>query len=227
LGTNQRSRRLRRAAKRGNNVLLPLTKVPSLKTFVEKVTPPEIDIKLNYSFNKLLTAAGSAVVAVRFNPNAAYDVDPTLGSTSTPGFAEWAAIYNFYRVVAFSYDAEFVNNEAFPVICWSFASNTDPTTAATSIITSNPLTKTGILSSKTGNDRHKVRGRHMISGIVGTDAVEYEDNYRALTNAVPADLVWLAFGLHSATGANLTLGAVLWGNITMFVRFYDRKILSS
>jgi hypothetical protein len=38
--------------------------------------------------------------------NSAYDVDTTLGSTSTPGFAEWAAFFSNYRVWSTAVRAE-------------------------------------------------------------------------------------------------------------------------
>lgn len=206
--------------------LLPLTRVPALNTFSEPAIPPEMDVQLSYPFIKTLSAAAAAVAA-RLYTNAAYDVDPTLGSTSTPGFAEWAALYNFYRVVAYSYDITFVNNEAFPIIAWTLSSNTDPGLGATSVSSSNPLGASLVLSAKTGLDKGMIARTHRVSHVIGSDAVEYEDNYRALVSGVPADLAWLGFGIQSISGANVTNGASIFGHLRMFVRFYDRKILAS
>jgi hypothetical protein len=52
-------------------------------------------------FSETLTITESAAGAGAFNfyrLNSAYDVDTSVGSTSTPGFAEWSSFFTNYRV---------------------------------------------------------------------------------------------------------------------------------
>jgi len=45
-----------------------------------------------------IPAGAGTFITRRFRPSAAFDIDPLLGSTATPGFAELAALYQYYRV---------------------------------------------------------------------------------------------------------------------------------
>jgi len=56
--------------------------------------------RLRYAKTYQSNNAGVNVTNFRFNPVYAYDVDPILGSTALTGFAEYAALYRFYRVQA-------------------------------------------------------------------------------------------------------------------------------
>lgn len=56
-------------------------------------------VLLTYSSVINITEGAAGAGAARyFRLNGVYDVDTTLGSTSTPGFSEWAAFYQNYRV---------------------------------------------------------------------------------------------------------------------------------
>jgi len=201
--------------------LIPQIANDPMTTWREFVSPNEQDVKLCYPAVKVL-ATGVTHSSVRFTPNSAYDVDPTLGSTSTPGFASWAGLFGYYRVVGFDYEADFVNTEALPIVCYSFATNTDPGTTMQLAYVGNPLTQTMSLAAKGGMDRGKLTGSVSIAHILGSRSVEQADSLRALTNASPADLVWLGLGCTTITGANLAVGVAIYVKFTLYVRFYDR-----
>jgi len=67
------------------------------------VPPSSRRIRLTWvgAYNLTESAVGVGVEKI-LRLNAAYDVDPSVGSTSTPGFAEQAAIFANYRVWATS-----------------------------------------------------------------------------------------------------------------------------
>jgi len=179
--------------------------------------------RLKFPTTKVLST-GTNVSSVRFTANGAYDVDPTLGSTSTPGFAEWAAFYGFYRVKGVGIEVGFVTQETLKACqAYIYFSNTDPGTSANFSVTANPLSKVGVMGVSAGKSTCKLRQYKKVSQILGSNTTFTDDNYRALTNAVPADLVWIACGAQTLDGTNFTGSVVMQILITMDVEFYDRK----
>lgn len=188
--------------------------------------PSEVNVRLKYAVYYTTTAAAT-FKNLRFNPNAAYDVDPTLGSTSTPFFAEWAALYKFYRVIGYSYKIQIVNKETFPVTIIIMNTNTDPGTGATLLgLAGNPRVTTYVLPGSAGPCTHVFRGSHRVADIVGSRAVENDDNFCALTNARPANVIWLTIGADTTSASNLTNGMVQSVEITMLVRFYEPALFA-
>jgi hypothetical protein len=186
------------------------------------IQPPERDVMLCFPF--AFTLGSSATISRRFTVNGAYDVDPTVGSTSTPGFAEYAAFYNFYRVVRCSYRVSISNTDALPVVAYVYFSNSDPGTGLPYTVIGNPLCKWKLLSAGGGGyDTVTLGDTQTIATILGSNEVEVGEQYRALTNAVPADLAWMTVGVHTPSGTALTAGAVnVVVSIRMLTRFFDR-----
>jgi len=189
------------------------------------IIPPETDVLLSFQVNKLITNAAGTTAMVRFQPNAAYDVDPILGSTNTPGFAEWATLYAYYRVVKVGYKIEICNNEAFPVRSYALFQNTDPGTVGNLQFPGNPMAKSYLLSAKGGMDRTTLTDTKQVATIVGARGVETEDNYRAAVTGNPLDLIYLGIGGNSIGISFLPNGITCSGVIKMWVRFYDPKSL--
>ena len=88
--------------------------------------PSRLRTTLKYNTSGILNNAGVVFANVRLKPTDAYDVDPTLGSTSMPGFTELAAIYRYYRVRACLFKADFSNRESFPLMAYVALVNQDP-----------------------------------------------------------------------------------------------------
>lgn len=87
--------------------------------------PPRLQPTLRYSVFKFMTNAGVNATNVRFVPTYAYDVDPIGATTAMAGFAEYAAMYRFYRVFASSITVNFANKEAFNAVVYIMPSNAD------------------------------------------------------------------------------------------------------
>jgi hypothetical protein len=169
---------------------------------------------------------------VRYRPTAAYDVDPLLASTATPGFNEYAAFYKFYRVHAFAYRVTFVNLEtACPVLAYCFPSQLDPganiSYSTASEWQGNPYFKARQMSPKGGMDRTTISGYVGIKKFVGSKTANYDDNYSAQTNAVPNNNVYLSIGGLSSATAFTTLGVAFQFRVTMYVEFYERVTLTA
>jgi len=183
-----------------------------------------LTVKLRYPIRGTLAGAVTAV-SKRWQPNAAYDVDPVLGSTSTPGFAEYAALYTYYRVQSFKVHVKFSNLDNLSVALYSVVSNTDPGTGGTNYYdyAQSAFGRTYELApfySGTGSVTH--RQSVNISKLIGMPVTQ-ADSFRAVTTGNPSDLVFWGFGIYSNAGSNFANGVGYDGYIEMNVRFYSRQ----
>lgn len=191
---------------------------------VERICPDEMEVVLTYPQTFALTVAG-VVLAKRFTPNAAYDVDPNLGSTSTPGFAEWAALYTFYRVTGYRVVSEVRTLETFPVSVFSINTNIDPGTSGSNYqnYATEPYCKWKVIGPASGANGCRFVHNVDCAKLLGSESIEQADSLRAVTSANPADLLWYGIGVQSTTGSNLTAGTYVTMFIEMRVRFYARR----
>jgi len=77
----------RRTNSRRNNTRFPNAQGRSTAKSVPRVSPDEFDVPLTFRKTGNINT-GDGVYYMRFNPNSAYDVDPSLASTETYGFDE-------------------------------------------------------------------------------------------------------------------------------------------
>jgi len=198
---------------------------PAMPSYARNAVRPETDVVLAFQVNKIALNAAATTCSVRYIPNGAYDVDPVLGSTATPGFTEWMALYSYYRVVKVSYQLDIANNEAVPVRAYCGFTNTDPGTVGSTFLPGNPLYKSKLLAGKGGIDVHRFQDTKTVSTVIGTRGVEVEDNYRGTATSNPVDLIYLEVAGNTVSGAFLGAGITVSGSVRMFIRFYDPKIL--
>lgn len=197
---------------------------PSMKTFSRNIVPPFMRVKLAQKF--LGTLATSQAME-RFNPNSAYQPQVGGATATVPGFSEWAQFYGFYRVYSYSYRIQMSNMEAFPVSVFILNSNNDPGTSTSTTKSVNPLSQEKMLSAKGGSKELTLfTGRHTVASVLGAQAVQQADSYRALISASPSDITWLGIGSQSATGTAYTTGVVWNLTLTMDVEFYDTLLQS-
>lgn len=201
-------------------------------TRAPRLIADETHVTLEWPTTFTLTSVGAQAVSKRWVPNGAYDLDPVLGSTAMPGFAEYATFYSFYRVISYSYFLEVTNNQVFPVSAYVLNTNNDlGLTASNFELYSVAPHCQGILLSgfPSAKGYHAFKGKFEVSRILGSRAPETEDNYRSLTNALPADLVWLSLGINTNSAANLLTAVGVTMKLRLFcnTRFYGRRELAS
>jgi hypothetical protein len=178
--------------------------------------------RLCYVVNKV-TAASVPNSSVRFTPNAAYDVDPTLGSAAMAYFVEWSSFYGFVRVKGFGWDISLVSLEtAKPCRAQCVKSNADPGTTMTSAWGGYAYTQTAELGINSGPSKCTFKGYKSVADILGSDTVYSADSYRSTNNTLPADLVWLGIGVETIDGSNFANGVSITGNIFVDIEWYDR-----
>jgi len=195
----------------------------------ERVMPDEMDVVLGYPIAGQLAAAVTTIAKV-WTPNAPYDVDPVLGSTSTPGFAEWATLYTYYRVFKYRVELEMCNLDTTPTSVYFVHVNENPGTVGTSYLdyAAQAYCSHDMVGNSTGFNKLRYRKTINCAKLLGSVSIETADSTRSLTNAVPADLLFFAIGLRSPASTNLTNGCVYSGFIFMTIRFYGRQnILTS
>jgi hypothetical protein len=193
-----------------------------------KVAPVEaadsLDVKLRYPIRGTLATVGT-VISKRYTPNAAYDVDPVLGSTSTPGFAEYAALYTYYRVHSYTIKIKFSNLDNLGISLYIVHSNTDPGTGGTNYhnYAQSAFGKTFELAPfYSGTGSVTVRQTIQVHKLLGMPILQ-ADSFRSVTTSIPSDLVYMGFGIYSNAGTNFSNGVSFTGTITMHTRFYSRQ----
>jgi hypothetical protein len=193
-----------------------------------RVTPIEsadsLSVRLRYPIRGTLATAGT-VISKRYTPNGAYDVDPVLGSTSTPGFAEYAALYTYYRVQKFRVHVTVSNLDNLSISLYSVVSNTDPGTAGTNYYdyAQSAMGKTFELAPfYSGRGTATINQTVSVPKLLGMSTAQ-ADSFRSVTTSIPTDLVYWGFGIYSNAGTNFANGVGFTGYIEMHVRFYSRQ----
>lgn len=161
-------------------------------------------------------------LSVRFNPNSAYQPLTSGATASTPGYADWAALYGYYRVLGYKYQVTFCNLQTTMVAVWVVNTNADPTTTFTIDVASNRMCQVRDLAAKGGMDRTTVSSRRIpITSIVGSSSPLTDDLYSAVITANPSDVTWMAIGAQSIDGSNLSTGVQAHVRLHQYIQFYD------
>lgn len=189
------------------------------------IAPDELDVRLQFRKYGTMTNGAAPIASVVFNPNAAYDVDPTLGSTETYGFDEYAALYSYYRVVGYSYDVTLTSNSGYPLMTYVMNSNITLPGTSYSLYSTNPYCHSQLIAPLSGAPSTKrFRGYVPISKLAGTPSVESADSFRSLTTGNPADLVWLTIAGEALITTDFINALSYDVKIIMDVRFYSREV---
>jgi hypothetical protein len=187
-----------------------------------------VAVTLKWPVASILTSSGNSTIARRWTPNALYDIDPTFGSTSLPGFAEWINFYQWNVVPSYSYKCTFVNNEAFPVVIYIMNATADPGTTGTNYYeySTAKYGKQITLSSKGGMDRKVVTGRVSVSALTGQN-VFLDNSFRGTSTSNPSTLVYFGIGYNTLTNDFTTAGVTFQLELSVTAHFFIRKLLTT
>lgn len=196
---------------------------------VSNIMPDRYYTRLRYYGSQNLTiAAGAAGVARRWQPSGAYDIDPLLGSTATPGFAEFAAFYDQYRVTVSRIRVEISNTSTTPCQATVVPLNADPGASPTlNTIQSWPNQSYAKVVQVPGIGAPPVRMDCEMSTekIFGSKQVYFDDNFMSLTNTVPTNNWFWAVGL----ATNAFVGSATTYDVAIYIdigcEFFARKQL--
>lgn len=198
-------------------------------------TPASRRVRLVYPENFSLVEGAAGAGAYRFlRMNSLYDVDTTLGSTSVPGFAEWAAFYTNYRVesVAFKIQAAASGASAGTMAQVTFTPNplqpVLPSSPETWGVQPGAIQKTILMYSNGGANRATLVKRYSMPKVfkVTDEQFRSDFDFTATTASNPARQAYLAvtaYGIGSSTPVTLIVNA--W--VSMEVEFFNPTLLSS
>jgi hypothetical protein len=179
---------------------------------------------LRYSTTGLLNNAAVARANSRYNPVNVYDVDPTLGSTSCPGFTEYGQIYRLYRTRSSTCKVTFSNKEIFPVCCYLCPVNTDPgaNNATPQTYLSNKLCKERTVGPLTGNGLCALRDHQTTCDFAGVLDTQQIDTYCGFTNGgtAPTNAWYWMVGVVT-DGTVMSAGVLINVIIEIEVEFFE------
>ncbi len=219
---SRRNNNTKRKVARTGKQLIPRSVRPQMKTWTKRGMPPELDVQLLYTS---FVTAGSGVSSAykRFNPNSY--IPEYSGTQAAAEFVNYAAIYDFYRVVKFRAEFNLVNQDTTTATVVFLCHNEDFNNQTLANLAGNPFAVTRVLGSSSGGASRAQWSKTLnVSTLVGSNAPETADAYRAVINANPDDVVWAGFGLFgTGTMTNGIAGTV---RITQWIRFYNADLTS-
>jgi len=189
---------------------------------------PRLRVNLLFQKQVVVNNVGFTYTNVRFTPTNAYDVDPTLGSTSMAGYSEYANLYRFYRVHSSKILVEFVNQESFGLMAFVSPFNVDPganNSAASNIALSNPRTKQLTLGPATGSSIGRITRSMTTSMIGGVNSQSIFDNYSAGVGSGPGNNWYWVVGMFSPSA--LVNGVFASVRIEIDVEFFEYASIQS
>jgi hypothetical protein len=163
----------------------------------------------------------------RFRPSAAFDIDPALGGTSMPGFAELSQQYSMYRVYGSSIKVTASNpSTTIPVSLIVCPLNQDPSNAMTAanVIASSgqPYAKMKVMPLL-GGPATRISSYMTTVRIFGDPAVNYDHNFSSLVSTVPANNWFWNIAVYS--GATIATNITVNFEIEVDCEFFDRFFL--
>lgn len=173
----------------------------------------------------------STVAGGRYRPSAAYDIDPLIASTSTAYFAEFAAIYNSYRVNSSTLRVKAtnqVNTSGQGIIVVIVPLLEDPGASPTASVVGSwleqPYSKKSMVGTA-GSPAVNIEQTMSTEKIFGTKAVYFDDGHSSLVTTNPSLNWYWAIGAICATAPVSALIVNTYLEIEIEVEFFQRKAL--
>lgn len=197
---------------------------------VNCVMPDRFKTVLRYRTEVPINLSVVPQQGIRFQPSAAYDVDPLVGGTSMKGFLELSQFYSLYRVLSSSCKVESVNpGITTPYLMTLLPLNVDPGSSPTPLIISDyreqPYAKTK-LSALRGGPPISLKQTISTQKMYGSAAVLTDNNFSAGVTSVPINNWYWAIGFDALSVIPSSEGAVIcYVYIEIDLEFSDRKFL--
>jgi hypothetical protein len=170
---------------------------------------------------------GASAYSYRWQPTAAFDVEPLLGGITMPGYDEFAAVYGSYRVRGSRIIVKMTGIGALGATIIVVPLNADPgatPTAATMIAwRSNPYAKSAMVGNS-GSHPSTIKHSMTTAKLFGSNMVETDDSFASLVSTIPTNNWWWAVALYQnfVYAAQPVLSDI---QILCDIEFYDRKFL--
>lgn len=189
-------------------------------------------VRLTWNGTHALTESVAGQGAVNtYKLNSVYDVDDTFGSTSTPGFTEWAAFFANYRVwetsvrIAGSVSGAATGGIAVVTV---FPNATNTFVAGLGMVAPMGVKLVRQADGVGGVHTFDIRKRFHIPTVLRITNAQYnnEADYAAATSANPAKIARFGVSVQGVNSASVVTAAyTIW--VEMLIEFYTPYILAS
>jgi hypothetical protein len=183
--------------------------------------PEQFDTTFRYITTLNAATAASTLSSHRYQTNA-YVVDASVASTAMPGWTELGTLYARFRTLDIGYKFNIANMEGFPVhVIHGFSNVVIASGSLTMQYAGNPLFRSTILATASGQSRACVQRRAAVTTIAGTSQALYDDLYTGSTTSntlASAGTCHAYLGLSAGTNTFTALGVVVQVEITLRVR---------
>lgn len=193
------------------------------------VPPSSRRVRLTWHGSKAMAeTTASAGVQQTFKINSAYDVDPSVGSTSTAGFAEYAAFFSTYRVwgasIRFEGAASGGSSGTVAVVgMYPNATNTFLTSSDSWAVAPMSVNRTVRAETSSGGvNFFKLTKKYTFNEVLRITRRQFTDNfsYTGATSSNPATILYLSvFGFGIGTSSAVTFTYSIW--VQMDVEFFN------
>lgn len=189
---------------------------------------PRTRMTLRFSKTVTFSNATQFTANIYFVPTFLYDVDPTIGSTAVPGFAEYAALYRQYVVLSSGVVARFLNNEAFPQLAFVVPLNGAPganqSLSTTFTQLAQRVCRSAPIGAVTGNGIGTVRCRFTTAQFGGAHDERGDPSYFGSTaGGAPTNNWYWNIGVTSGL-AGTAAGVLVHLDIDLVVEFFELAV---
>jgi hypothetical protein len=191
--------------------------------------PQSRKVRLVWPESFVITEGAAGAGTFRYlRLNSVYDVDTTLGSTTTPGFAEWSAFYGNYRVWSTAVSAEVTvtggGSGAIATVCLvpNALQATLPASPATWFVQPQALHRNILAATSGGANKASYRRRYDIPSLFRITKAQFlsDFDFTATTGANPSRQAYLACTVYG--NAATTAFAALWQvYVSMEIEFFN------
>lgn len=182
--------------------------------------------------------ASANIAVLQWKANSAYDVNPVIGSTSTPGFSEWAAMYYNYRVMGGKLSITILNGDSVnPIyfgIYFTNSANGPANWTAAMGMRGNAYSKQVLLTPNNG-DAKATRTLSIycpLGKLLGEPKMyRVDDSYQSFTTGNPSVLLYMYAYVLNYNGSTVSplLPAIcpIKTEYVMYVDFFAKKPLTA
>lgn len=185
-------------------------------------------VDLTYPDTTLVkTNSGLPYLSWRYRMNSVFDPDPLVLSGSVPGHTAWSGFFEYYRVVAISYNIDISNLEStgVDVVVCPTLNDLGSNYINTNELFGNPHATVALLSAKGGQDRVRLSGSIDLGTFYGSSQ-QYlgNDGFNSLVSGNPTVMFYLNVGA-IGSAAFSTAGVDYRVSITYTTLYNKRRIL--
>jgi len=182
-------------------------------------------------FSATTIPATGQVFNRRFRPTNAFDVDPLLGGTSMPGFAEFAALYTSYRVTWSRIKVRFTaGTGSLPTLVTVLPVNFDlGSTPTVPTVTALPDQSYAVskLLGLAGSPSILIQEEMSTEKIYGSKQIYFDDNFSSLVTTGPNNnWYWNISGIIPSAASSASIIYVEY-NMDVGIEFFSRKVLNN